>query len=197
MRCLTRVACAAVLLLSLLAGSGCETLSGTAHNPRIPEPASAAVLRAGDSLTISVQGVPDPTVLAQQIDEQGLVTLPYIGAVPASGATAAQLSQRVRETYVARKIYNAVDVTVSVTERYVYVGGEVANQGRIAWSPDLTLSKAVQAAGGFTVYAKESGVSLVRDQHAYVVNATLAQRSPAEDPRLFPGDSLQVPRSAF
>lgn len=69
--------------------------------------------------------------------------------------------------------------------------------GRIPWSPDLTLAKAVQSAGGFTLYAKETKVTLTRDRKAYDFDVRLAQRQPDEDPLLFPGDSIQVPRSAF
>ena len=69
--------------------------------------------------------------------------------------------------------------------------------GRIVWSPDLTLSKAVQSAGGFTLYAKESRVTLTRDRQAHDFDVKLAQRRPEQDPLLFPGDSIQVPRSAF
>jgi polysaccharide export outer membrane protein len=36
-----------------------------------------------------------------------------------------------------------VDVSVSVTERFVYVGGEVAKPGLIMWTADLTVAKAV------------------------------------------------------
>jgi len=86
---------------------------------------------------------------------------------------------------------------VSVTERYVYVGGEVAHPGRIVWTPDLTVAKAIQSAGGFTLYAKESNVSLVRDAKAYAINVKAAQKNPAQDAHLMPGDSIQVPRSAF
>jgi len=156
-----------------------------------------ANLRSGDSLVITLQGVPDPTANTLQIDEQGLVTLPYIGQVTAAGTTTAGLSQKIREAYVSKKIYTTVDVSVSVTERYVYVGGEVARPGRIIWTPDLTVTKAVQAAGGFTLYAKEARISLVRDRAAYDIDANLAQKSPMEDPRLMPGDSIQVPKSAF
>ena len=38
---------------------------------------------------------------------------------------------------------------------------------------------------------------MVRDQSAYTLDARLAQKSPAEDPKLLPGDSLQIDRSAF
>ncbi len=176
--------------------AGCAVTSTTV-NPSVPQSASAALLRPGDSLTITLQGIPDPSVNNVQIDEQGLLSLPYIGTVTASGLTSAELSQRIRQTYLDRKFYTAIDVSVAVTERYVYVGGEVARPGRIIWTPDLTLTKAVQAAGGFTLYAREAQVSLVRDRTAYAIDATLALRQPDQDPRLVPGDSITVPRSAF
>ncbi|HWA10304.1 MAG TPA: polysaccharide biosynthesis/export family protein [Opitutaceae bacterium] len=194
----TRLLLPLAAALCLLASSACNAPGvATGTNPRIPETGSTAVLRPGDSLTVTLQGVPDPATNSVQIDEQGLISLPYIGAVSAAGVSTAGLSQRIRETYVARKIYTTLDVSVTVTERYVYVGGEVAHPGRIAWSPDLTVAKAVQAAGGFTLYAKETAVNLNRDNGAYVLDVKLAQKNPAQDPHLMPGDSLQVPRSPF
>lgn len=193
-----RVLIRLVLLGSLFGWlAGCSTDEVAGANPRIPASASSAQLRPGDSLTIALQGVPDPSTNAVQIDEQGVISLPYIGNVTAAGTTTGELSQRIRDTYLERRIYKSVDVAVTVTERYIYVGGEVARPGRIIWTPDLTLTKAIQSAGGFTLYAKESRVTLAREQHAYEVNATLAQKSPAQDVLLMPGDSIQVPRSPF
>jgi polysaccharide export outer membrane protein len=185
-----------LLAASLALHAGCAA-NGGSGNPTIPTVGSAAQLRNGDSLTIALQGVPDPSVNPVQIDDRGTVSLPFIGAVTAAGLNPGELGQRVRETYIAKKIYNTVDVSVSVTERYVYVGGEVVHPGRIVWTPDLTAAKAIQAAGGFTLYAKEARVGLVRDQRTYDVNVKLAQNNPAQDPRLMPGDSIQVPRSPF
>lgn len=184
-----------VALLALTAG--CNTGGVMGSNPQIPVPASTAQLRAGDSLTIALQGVPDPSTNSVQIDDQGLISLPYIGTLSAAGVSTAELSQRIRETYVAKKIYTVVDVSVSVTERYVYVGGEVQRPGRIIWTPDLTVTKAIQAAGGFTLYAKETAVSLAREKDAYFIDVKLAQKNPAQDPHLMPSDSLQVSRSPF
>jgi len=182
----------------ILGVAGCATSSSTpAANPKIPVPASTAQLRSGDSLTVSLQGIPDPSTNNVQIDEQGNISLPYIGALPAAGMSTAELSQRIRATYIAKKIYNVVDVSVSVTERYIYIGGEVQRPGRIIWTPDLTVAKAIQSGGGFSLYAKETAVSLVRDNTAYTIDVKLAQRNPAQDPRLMPGDSLQVSRSPF
>lgn len=178
--------------------AGCRTGGGAAAtNPQVPVPVSTSQLRVGDSLTVALLGVPDPSTNNVQVDEQGLISLPFIGTVSAAGASTAELSQRIRETYIARKFYTVVDVSVNVTERYVYVGGEVQRPSRIPWSPDLTVAKAIQSAGGFTLYAKETAVSLVRDKHAYTIDVKLAQKHPTQDPRLMPGDSLQVARSPF
>ncbi len=185
-----------VLGLCALA-SGCANRPGAVANPALPTTASSAQLRPGDSLTVALQGVPDPSTNSVQIDEQGLISLPFVGTLTAAGVSTAELSQRIRETYVAKKIYTTVDVSVAVTERYIYVGGEVQRPGRIVWTPDLTVAKAIQSAGGFTLYAKETAVSLVREKNAYPIDVKLAQRNPGEDPRLMPGDSLQVPRSPF
>jgi polysaccharide export outer membrane protein len=186
--------------LALLASgffAGCATELVTPVNPQIPVAASTAQLRPGDSLNVALQGVPDASTNSVQIDDQGLISLPFIGPVPTAGLSTAELSQRIRETYIAKRIYTTVDVSVSVTERYIYVGGEVQRPGRIIWTPDLTVAKAIQSAGGFTLYAKETAVSLVREKNAYPIDVKLAQRNPAQDPRLVPGDSLQVPRSPF
>lgn len=182
----------------LALAAGCGTDGGvTATNPHVPVPVSTSQLRVGDSLTVALLGVPDPSTNNVQIDEQGIINLPFIGTVSAAGSSTADLTQRIRETYIAKKIYTVVDVAVNVTERYVYVGGEVQRPSRIPWSPDLTVAKAIQSAGGFTLYAKETAVSLVRDKNAYTIDVKLAQKSPAQDPRLMPGDSLQVSRSPF
>ncbi|RFC49658.1 MAG: protein involved in polysaccharide export [Verrucomicrobia bacterium] len=186
---------ASAALLALL--PGCTTDGITGANPEVPAAATAALVRPGDSLTVALQGVPDPSTNQVQISDGDTISLPYIGPISTASATTGELARRIRETYIAKKFYTTLDVSVSVTERYVYVGGEVTRPGRIIWTPDLTVAKAVQAAGGFTLYAKESKVNLVREQKAYEINITRAQKNPAQDVRLMPGDSVQVPRSPF
>jgi len=194
---LFRIQLSIVVAGFLALSTGCNTDRVNGANPRIPANTSSALLRPGDSLAVALQSIPDPSSNSVQIDEQGIISLPYIGNLTAAGMTTSELSQRIRETYIEGKIYKAVDVSVSVTERYVYVGGEVTRPGRIIWTPDLSLTKAIQSAGGFTLYAKENRVTLARDQNAYDLNVTLAQKDPAQDVILMPGDSIQVPRSAF
>ncbi len=189
---------AALVLCTLLAGCASGDMSpATGSNPRIAAAASSTQLRPGDSLTVTLGSIPDPSTNPVQVDEQGAISLPYLGSLTAAGLTSNELSQAIRGAYIGRKYYTEISVSVSVTERYVYVGGEVQRPGRIPWSTDLTLTKAVQSAGGFTLYAKDTRVTLTRDRKAYDFDVRLAQRKPDEDPVLFPGDSIQVPRSAF
>lgn len=191
--------CAALAAVVLQAG--CETTrppgGAGGRNPKIGASATTAQLRPGDTLVIALLGIPDPSSTNAQIDEQGVISLPYIGNLQAGGLTPSELSRSIRDTYIAKQFYTTLDVSVTVTERYIYIGGEVQRPGRIPWSPDMTLAKAIQAAGGFTLYAKESRVTLTRDRAAHDFDVRLAQRNPDEDPLLFPGDSIQVPRSAF
>src|SRR3954471_4736365 len=94
-------------LIGLVAGCGTPG-SANAANASIPVAASTAQLRPGDSLSISLQGVPDPSTNPVQIDDQGLISLPYIGTLTAAGVSTAELSQRVRETYISKKIYTTL-----------------------------------------------------------------------------------------
>lgn len=195
----TRALSLSALFGCLLWLTGCETTAPGpgGGNPQVAAPSLSAQLRPGDTMMVSLLGIPEPINSNVQIDEQGLIRLQYIGAVQAGGLTTSELSQSIRDAYISKKFFTALDVSVNVTERYVYIGGEVQRPGRIIWSPDLTLAKAVQSAGGFTLYAKENKVMLTRDRKAYDFDVKLAQRHPEQDPILFPGDSIQVPRSAF
>jgi len=188
---------AALALLLLAAGCVTEQTTAAGANPRLATAVGTSQLRPGDSLTVTLSGIPDPSTNPVQIDEQGQISLPFLGPLPAAGLTTGDLAQSIRAAYIGRNFYTEISVSVSVTERYVYIGGEVQRPGRIPWSPDLTLSKAVQSAGGFTLYAKETKVTLSRDRQAFDFDVRLAQRRPDEDPLLVPGDSIQVPRSAF
>jgi protein involved in polysaccharide export with SLBB domain len=199
---LSRSLLSLAMITALAVLAGCESASSAVagaagQNPRVAASASAAQLRPGDSLTVTLSGIPDPSNNPVQIDESGAISLPFLGVIPAAGQNTGELSNAIRQAYLDRKFYTSISVSVTVTERYVYIGGEVQRPGRIPWSPDLTLAKAVQSAGGFTLYAKETKVTLTRDRKAYDFDVRLAQRQPDEDPLLFPGDSIQIPRSAF
>ena len=74
---------------ALAFAAGCASSHAPTAIPQIPEAGSIAQLRPGDSLNIALQGVPDPSSNTVQIDEQGLISMPFIGVLHAAGASTA------------------------------------------------------------------------------------------------------------
>ena len=54
---------------------------------------------------------------------------------------------------------------------------------------------AISASGGFTEFADQSKVRLLRDGKVTVVNVKEVRKDPSKDIRLKPGDKIEVPQS--
>lgn len=163
--------------------------------------AQDAVLRAGDQIELRIGGVPPEEISAvtgtYTVDGDGYINLPHIGKVRAAGSTQAQLQSAIEGTYRSQQIYTnpSITIAVPVTARFVDVGGDVRSPQRVPFTADLTLLGAVTAAGGFTEYADQGKVRLLRDGHATVVNIKDVRKDPAKDIKLRPGDKIEVPQS--
>ena len=75
--------------------------------------------------------------------------------------------------------------------------GEVRLPQRVLYTSDMTLIKAIAAAGGFTDYANKRSVRVHRGEQVVQVNAGKALKEPREDLPLKPGDTIEVKRSIF
>ncbi len=53
-------------------------------------------------------------------------------------------------------------ITITTTNLFIYVGGEVKQAGRFTWVDGLTLTNAIETAGGFTDFADRSRIDLRR-----------------------------------
>jgi len=84
-----------------------------------------------------------------------------------------------------------------VTECNVYVEGEVSRLDRVVWSPDLSFTKTFQSGGCFSIYAKKTRVIINREQNSYMVDAKGAELNPANNPKLYADNSINVPRSTY
>lgn len=174
-----------------------EPAPGSLRNPVLPMGDAAAAVRTGDNLRVQLQGIPDAAEFTVQVDDQGYVNLRFVGRINAVGRAPSELAKDIEQAYIDGNFYKSINVSVGLSERFIYVGGEVQRPGRVLWTPDLTLSSAITAAGGFTPYARESAVTLSRDNKSYTMDARLAARVPAEDRPLLPGDRINVAKSAF
>ncbi len=85
---------------------------------------------------------------------------------------------------------------VSVDEaRIVFVGGEVAKPGQIAFAEGVTVSEAVMKAGGHSQTARLAGAYVLRDGDRIPVNLRRILKGKDADPQLLPGDQVVVPES--
>lgn len=167
----------------------------------IPAFGQDAVLRAGDQIEIRLGGVPSEEVSqvtgVYTVDGDGFINLPHIGKVRAAGATQSQLQGAIESSYKTQQIYTNPSITLAVpnTARFVDVGGDVRAQQRVPFTADLTVLGAITAAGGFTEYADQSKVKLLRDGKVIMINIKDVRKDPSKDLKLKPGDKIQVPQS--
>lgn len=163
--------------------------------------AQDAVLRSGDTLELRIGGVPQEEVQqvsgTYTIDGDGFVNLPHIGKVRAAQATQSEVQRAIESSYISQKIYTNPSITLTVPNlaRFVNTGGEVKAPQRVPFTADLTLLGAISASGGFTEFADQGKVRLLRDGKVTIVNVKEVRKDPDKDIRLKPGDRVEVPQS--
>jgi len=91
---------------------------------------------------------------------------------------------------------DVVEVEVGIGAS-VYMAGEVAQPGAIAFSKGLTASQALLQAGGSGEFARLSGAYIVRGDEQIKINLKRVLKGKESDLQLQPGDRLVVPLSAL
>lgn len=162
-----------------------------------------AVLRPGDPIDMKISGV--PTEEQSQVnniytvDADGMVNMPYINKVRAAGRTPGQLASEIEGSYRSSKIFTNPTITIMMQPqtRFVNVGGAVRAPARIPFTEDMTLLTAINASGGFNDFADQKRVRLLRGSEAKIFDVRQFRKDPSLDPRLQPGDRVEVPQSFF
>ncbi|MBV9674551.1 MAG: polysaccharide export protein, partial [Verrucomicrobia bacterium] len=162
-----------------------------------------ATLRAGDTIDLKVGGVPSTEITAvtglYTIDGDGSVNMPYIGHVRIGGLTPGAAQLTIEQVYRNRGIYTNPNIVITMQpqSRFVNVGGEVKTPQRVPYTPDLTILASINAAGGFSSFADQHKVRLLRGNQVTVVDIKKIRANPAYDIQLQPGDRVEVPQSLF
>jgi len=126
-----------------------------------------------------------------------MITLPLIGSIQAAGKTIGQLQQEITERYVP-KYYKRLNVTIASEMRFFVVIGEVRKEDRHQFAGEMTVLKAIAAAGGFTDFAKRTKVQVTRANGKKItVDCNKAQKDPSVDVAIYPDDKIYVPRRLF
>jgi protein involved in polysaccharide export with SLBB domain len=162
-----------------------------------------ATLRPGDPVELKLSGVPaeEQTQVnnTYSVDANGMVNMPYINKVRAEGKTPAQLASEIEAGYRAAKIYTNPTITIMMQPqaRFVNIGGAVRTPSRVPYTEDMTLLTAINAAGGFNDFADQKRVRLLRGNDAKIFDVRQFRKDPSQDPKLNPGDKIEVPQSFF
>ena len=170
--------------------------AGGLTNGASPANLSPDMLRLGDRITISYAGTPNPVEKhEEQIREDGHINPPLLGdAIMAAGKTIGQLQDELQKLYVP-DYFKTATVTVRRQESYFFVGGRVKNGGQKPYLSEMTVLKAIQAAGDFDEYANRKKVQIIRaNGRKESVNCDKALKNPRFDVPICPGDQIIVPQ---
>ncbi|HEV3105323.1 MAG TPA: polysaccharide biosynthesis/export family protein [Trinickia sp.] len=167
---------------------------------------------AGDVLQITVWDHPElAAALGQQaqtaktadptsgfvVDGEGNIQFPYITQpIHAAGKTVDQVQREIRGEL--SRIFNGPQVTVRIASfraSQVYVDGEVRAPGAQTINDiPMSLTEAINRAGGFSANADRSHLTLLRNGASYPLDLTrmMAIGKNPQDIMLAPGDTLRV-----
>lgn len=157
-RCLSVVAVAFVTVLLV---SGCT--GQTKLTKEQIAPSNEFLLGPEDVLEVNVWRNQDlsRTVV---IRPDGMISMPLIGDVQASGVTANQLAARIAERLKEFKENPSVSVSVKEVNSYnIYVLGEVTKPGKYQLKSHTSVLQAIAMAGGFTLFASKNKLQVVRN----------------------------------
>jgi polysaccharide export outer membrane protein len=183
-------------LLALIGAciAGCDGPRGVIENVSLTAPVSAAGYRLapGDKVKITVFNEPELSG-EYQLGDTGNLSLPLVGEMPAAGATAAQLQQRLTRK-LSSGFVRSPRVSVDIAAyRPFNVFGEVKNAGQYPFRPGLTVQDAVAMAGGFT-YRANSHTAYIRRANS---NGEQTVQLDSERVQVMPGDDIRVPERYF
>jgi polysaccharide export outer membrane protein len=192
------------LLIAQFGFSGCETIETKvppAIQTQVGGEDSLETLRVGDRIRIIYLDIPTPPPAVEQvIPEDGKLTLHMGVAYNFAGKKRNQVEREIEDIYVNdRRIYKKVTVVIEKQATFISVGGEVRSPSSIVHRGDLTVLSAIDAAGGFTEFAKRTRVIITRgsNKQQITVNAKKAIVNPSLNLMLYPGDTVYVPRSGL
>ena len=147
------------------------------------------VIGSSDVLTITVWKEPtfSGTLLVRP---DGMVSVPLLGDVQASGLTPLQLGDQLAGKL--KKYIQDPNVSVLISQihsKVIYMLGEVGKKGPIEMTPGMTLLEAISSAGGLTDYANSKKIYILRD------DAGKHQNIPVHYKQALKGNSEQIGRA--
>ena len=178
----------------------------SAPTPVAPAPPAPAAGAAANTYIIGPSDVLTVTVWKEQtlsgsnlVRPDGMISLPLLGDVQASGFTPVQLADEI--TGKLKKFVQDPNVSVVVGQihsKIVYLLGEVGKKGPIEMTPGMTMLEAIGSAGGLTEYANAKKIYILREEGGKHLKIPVHYKEAlkgdsTQDLALKPGDTIVVP----
>jgi polysaccharide export outer membrane protein len=146
-------------------------------------PIDSYVIGASDTLTVTVWKEPALSG-ALLVRPDGMISLPLLGDIEASGTTPLQLADQIQGKL--KKFMQDPKVSVVLTQihsKIIYLLGEVEKKGPVEMTPGMTLLEAISSAGGLTNFANAKKIYVLRNE------AGTHQRIPVRYKEALKGDA--------
>jgi polysaccharide export outer membrane protein len=141
---------------------GCASVSKEASDEAAKPVSKEFLLGPEDVLEVSVWRNQDlsRTVVVRP---DGKISLPLIGDVQASGLNASQVAAKISAKLTEFKENPNVSVSLKeINSYFIYVLGEVHKPGKFPLKSYVTVLQGVSMAGGFTPFASQSRMQVIR-----------------------------------
>jgi len=170
-----------------------------------PEPPSTTlagrgrVLQHGSRVVISLLSIPNPMEIQDKIDDQGRVSLPFIGQLKIAGMSTSAAEALIEKTYIDEEFFVKINATVVPEEQVFYIRGQVNRKGKFPMSREVTLLQAIAEAGGFTPFAREGKIQITRHATGEIEfhDAKRIGKGQATNPVIQPNDNINVHRRLY
>jgi polysaccharide biosynthesis/export protein len=179
---------------------GAPNPTDASHRTSTASPADASYLIAPDDvLSIDVWKENEITRTVP-VRPDGKISLPLLNDVQAAGLTATDLASVITEKL--KKFIANPEVTVivsTINSQKIYILGEVLRAGVVPLLPNMTVLQAISSAGGFTQYANQKGVYVLRTENGQQVKYPFNYKEVVKGVNiqqnivLKPGDTIVVP----
>lgn len=168
--------------------------------------AGAAVIQKGDTVKISLKGVP----VAEQVKvngeykvrDSGNIRIPIINEnIQTAGRTPEQVERSIESAFKSAQIYTAPTISLQVIadgkmpSKVISVGGQVKKPGRVQFRDGMTLAEAIQQAGDRTPFASKYLYLTRKNKEGKLMRYKYNFKEPqVQTLRVYPDDLITIPQ---
>jgi polysaccharide export outer membrane protein len=168
----------------------------------LPDDFTKLRLNTGYQLELEVYGAPEMNC-SLQVDDDGDVVVPLIGAVHVAGDTLREAEKSIANELVAKEMINSPNIHLKITAfaaSTITVSGEVQSPGKLQLLAPRSLLAVLADAGGETaaagghveIHHKQAGAAEQIVEVTYTPGKNSAE---AENALVLPGDTVYIPRA--